>query len=184
MPSPGAQTVTAWPVETQPDSFPAAVAFVIDQLEGGGKLTTDEYGGLTRWGIASKWHPGVDVEHLTLEGAEAIYRVSYWDRLRCGEMPPAIGFLVFDMAVNVPGGPLKAVQLLQRQLLVEQDGVVGPDTLDAAKRAPRTELVCRLTERRLREYHDETQRHPPQRKYLNGWFYRATKAAVYAGRLV
>jgi lysozyme family protein len=161
-------------------AFTAAVSFVIDTLEGGGVRTVDR-GGVTRYGIAQRFHPGVDVEHLTRDEAVAIYRAEYWTPMRCDDLPPAVAFLAFDMAVNP--GPSRAVAMLQAELRVEPDGVIGPDTLDAARRAARTELLVGLTARRLEHYRQVVLRHPPEVVNLNGWFRRAGRALVYASRL-
>ena len=164
-----------------PQSSPAfrqAVQITVDRFEGGGAVTVDD-GGITKWGIAQRYHKGVDVATLTRERAEAIYKAEYWDPLRCDEMPGGIGFLVFDMAVN----PGNAVDLLQAELRVERDGVVGPDTLDACRRFPAVDLISGLTQRRLLHYIDETQRHPYKLKWLHGWLRRSAAGAAFAGRI-
>jgi lysozyme family protein len=167
--------------EPQHDAFREAVAFTLT-LEGSDGEITQDRGGWTRWGIAERYHPGVDVRSLSMAEAVEIYRREYWMPLRCGEMPPAVGFLVFDCAVNPGQG--RAVAMLQAELRVEPDGVIGPDTLDAARRAPRTELLVGLTARRIEHYRQEVLRRPPQIENLNGWFRRSGRALVYAARLV
>lgn len=161
--------------------FPPTVAFVIDQLEGGDRLVVDA-GGATRWGIAQKFHPGINVSTLTRDQAIAVYRSEYWDRLRCGEMPAAVGVLAFDMAVNP--GPGLAVDLLQAELRVEVDGVVGPDTLDACRYAQRGELIAGLNARRIAHYYDVVRRDPDRGPYLDGWVRRSGRMLIWAARLL
>lgn len=168
------------PQQSAESRFRIAVDIVIDRFEGGSVLVHDD-GGATRYGIAQRFNPDLDVEHLTREAAVERYRERYYDALRCGEMTPGVGFLVFDMAVNT--GPVRAVDMLQAELRVEQDGVVGPDTLDASRRAPVLELIAGLTQRRVLWYVEECQRRPYKRKWLNGWLRRAHRGAVYATRL-
>lgn len=43
-----------------------------------GKITKDA-GGLTRFGISSKAYPELNIEKLTLEAAQEIYKKDYWD---------------------------------------------------------------------------------------------------------
>ena len=45
----------------------------------GGKTT--DTGGFTNFGISQKAYPGLDIEHLTRDGAKAIYRRDYWEPL-------------------------------------------------------------------------------------------------------
>jgi len=165
----------------QPDVFSLAVGYVIDRLEGGGTIEHDA-GGWTRWGIAERYHPGIDVRSLSRNGAEAIYRAEYWTPLRCGDMPPSVGFLAFDCAVNPGTGA--AVLFLQSELGVERDGVVGPDTLDAARSAARKELLIGLTARRLDYYRQDVLRHPPQVVNLDGWTRRSLRSLLFAQGLL
>ncbi len=163
--------LTAVPSST----FEDAVAFTIDVLEGGGQIVRDD-GGVTRWGIAQKYHPDVDVELLTRQGAIAIYRAEYWDHLRCDDLPPWVRDVVFDMGVNPGQG--HAVDMLQEELRVERDGVIGPDTLAAARRAAPMRLVEGLTARRILYYFGQTMTYPYKLQWINGWIRRSIKVAM------
>lgn len=116
------------------DRFKYCVDVVI-ALEGGDVLVDDPHdpGGATRYGISQRAHPDVDVRALTREQAEDIYRRHYWDRLRCGELPPPMDLAVFDAGVNQ--GVDAAARVLQQALSVPVDGIIGPVTLAAARRA-------------------------------------------------
>jgi len=83
----------------------------------------------TNWGISAAAYPQLDIASLTLEQAQEIYRRDYWDRARCGNLPPALALLVFDATVN--NGASRAIRWLQATLRVPQDGTIGPGTLDA-----------------------------------------------------
>ena len=65
-------------------------------------------------------------------------------------MPPAIGLVVFDSAVDL--GLRRSTRLLQRALGVEVDGVPGPVTLDALHRADMRALVDEFLARRAVHY--------------------------------
>ena len=79
--------------------FDVAVDFVI-RHEGGWSEDAADRGGPTRWGISQRAFPDVDLEHLDRDGAVRIYREHYWDRMRCGEMPPPLDLVLMDSAVN------------------------------------------------------------------------------------
>lgn len=59
-------------------------------------------GGVTKFGIAQRWHPGVDVKNLTIAQAIAIYKTEYWDKWKCDGLPDAWALFVFDSAVQHP----------------------------------------------------------------------------------
>ena len=161
-------------------AFGFAVRWVID-AEGGATLVTDT-GGATRWGVSSKAHPGVDIEHLTRKDAERIYHESYWEPIHGDALPPMLAFVVFDAAVNM--GVPKSVTILQTCLRrVAVDGVMGPETLAAAKLyLPRAELVAQCLELRLRHYAD-LGRVAAYAPYHHGWRMRVVRLALEAGGL-
>lgn len=167
-------------------AFDVAVAFLIDRIEGGAKLITDS-GGKTRYGISQKAYPHLDIESLTRGRAEEIYLADYWAPVRADDLEPGLGLLLFDAAVNA-GAP-QAVKLLQRVLVVEDDGKVGPVTLAAAKRylelgrAGAAELRARYNEIRLRTYEDLARTKPVYHQYLYGWRMRVMRVADYAGHI-
>lgn len=104
-------------------------------------------GGLTKWGISQRAYPNLDIASLTLEKARQIYRLDYWDALRLGDLPDAIAAEVFDAAVN--SGRRPAVMWLQRALHVNADGVIGPVTIAAAKRADPAVIAAKINGHRL-----------------------------------
>lgn len=56
------------------------IGFVQDKLEGGATVVhfSDADGGTTKYGIAQRYHPGVDVANLSAEQAAEIARRDYW----------------------------------------------------------------------------------------------------------
>ncbi len=83
----------------------------------------------TKFGISAAAYPAIDIAALTLAGAQAIYRRDYWDKVQAGAVPTPLALLLFDAAVN--NGVARAVQWLQAAAGVAQDGVIGPETLQA-----------------------------------------------------
>ncbi len=162
-------------------TFQAAADLVI-QLEGGDRLCED-MGGLTKFGISQRAYPNLDIRSLDRAAAEQIYRADYWLKVRAHQLPPALALALFDTAVNV--GPGRAARLLQRTLRVPEDGLIGAQTIGAARAfKPQSELVGRFLARRCRYYRVLAENRPGvYRPYLDGWVARVCRVAVEAGRL-
>jgi lysozyme family protein len=137
-----------------PSRFEKAVQHVL-RHEGDFVQHPRDPGGATKFGITretlsrAKKRPASinDVRRLSRKEAIAIYRQLYWDAVRADELPPGLDLATFDLAVN--SGPTRAGKMLQAALGVEADGVVGPVTLGAARRADVPETIRRLTKARL-----------------------------------
>lgn len=158
--------------------FLDAVRWVIDELEGGSKVITDQ-GGLTRYGISQRAYPGLDIASLTRAEAEKLYLRDYWRPIRGNALPPAIALVLFDAAVN--HGARQAIKLLQAALKVQQDGIMGPETVGAAKTFyPRSELLVRFLYARNMFYELIGQR-PEHAASLYGWKCRLWRLALQAG---
>lgn len=120
-----------------------AIALMI-RVEGGFVDNPRDPGGATKYGItqrtldayaylptfATQPRPA-NVADLTEQQAAWLYRKIDWDVMRCDEMPPALACLLLNSAINQ--GEPTSVRLLQASLSVEQDGIVGPDTLAAIR---------------------------------------------------
>ena len=123
----------------------------LKEFEGGFSNDKDDPGGATRYGIAQKYHPEVDVRSLTWEGAKAIYFRDYWIKAGCDELPFPLDVLHFDAMVNP--GPGAAIRFLH----------------DSGEHA---DPLCRCVEYqvlRLRYYLDVIRKRPVSLKYLVGW---------------
>jgi len=152
-------------------SFDQAVAVIL-RLEGGPSNDPDDAGKRTKFGISERAHPDVDIDALTRERAIEIYRSHYWSPVRGDQLPLPLAFVLFDAAVNQ--GPDIAARLLQQVLRVEVDGVIGAETVAAARRAG-AETVIAFLERRLARYEEIVVRRPVQLKYLKGWRQRVLR---------
>lgn len=100
----------------------------------------------TRWGVSAAAYPGVDIARLTLDGARAIYRRDYWNKVRGDDLPPALALLVFDAAIN--NGPDRAARWLQTAVGAMPDGMVGSRTVALAHAAGR-EVMAEMVAQRL-----------------------------------
>lgn len=109
--------------------------------EGGYVNRKTDAGGPTKFGVTldtlRSWrrNPALDafdVKMLTLDEATKIMHKQYWKLAGCDELPSGLDYAVFDFAVN--SGPARAVKMLQKQLGIPADGLVGAQTLAAVER--------------------------------------------------
>lgn len=71
-----------------------------------GKVTNDT-GGITKFGISSNAHPGLDVANLSLSDAKSIYKNEYWDPIGGDSLPAALQATALDAAINQGVGNAK-----------------------------------------------------------------------------
>jgi lysozyme family protein len=152
-----------------PDSFETAVQFVLNEEGSVGNLKNDT-GGLTKWGIASHVYPQVLNEAFTEQDAISIYKKDYWQRCHCDRMPQSIALLVFNCAVNQ--GQETAIKLLQRSLRVKDDGIIGPQTMNALNKLNTEDIVDEFTSQQLMRYFENKQ----FADFGLGWTRRAVRA--------
>jgi len=160
--------------------FKKVLAFCLS-FEGDLSNHPADRGGLTWRGIARNAHPDWEGWRYIDRGqvppdalVEKLYYERFWKPLRCDELPPAIALLLFDTAVGTGIAP--AVRLLQRSLGVRVDGIVGEQTLSAAKSA-NLYVVCEIfTMYRLNYYRLIVHRDASQEVFILGWMRRAVAA--------
>jgi len=90
------------------------------------------------------------LDALSLEEIKDIYYSQYWLAVRADELPRGLDYAVFDCAVH--SGPRRAAFLLQEALgedAVRKDGIIGPQTVAAAKAADVKETIREFSTRRL-----------------------------------
>lgn len=122
--------------------------------EGGYVNHPSDPGGETNWGITLRTARAAgytgSMKTLTREQARVIYRSEYWGRARADSYDGAIGFQLFDAAVN--HGIENSVRFLQRAVNVADDGVVGPRTMAAINAMTVTDVLSRFNAERLDFY--------------------------------
>jgi len=142
-------------------------------LEFEGKLANspNDPGGITNYGISLRWAlsemrsagdemrdlldvdddgdlDADDIRLLDEDTARAIYRIGFWDRYKYSRiLSQRVADKVFDMTVNM--GPKQSHRHLQRALratgnYVEDDGIAGPKTMQAANTADVNSLVAAM----------------------------------------
>ena len=104
----------------------------------------------TKYGISAAAYPGLDIENLSEQDAEDIYRRDYYDALYGDELQVPVAMVLFDGAVNA--GLRRAVIWLQQALSLPADGVLGAQTLAAAKAADVMALAREMLARRIDFY--------------------------------
>lgn len=149
-------------------------------MEGGYVNDPHDPGGETNFGISKRYHPHEDIKRMTRERAGEIYREEYWEPLSCEDMPYFIALAVFDSGVNQ--GVIAAAKLLQQELRVIDDGIIGPITLRTITEyclgAHRLDLLHGFMARRAVRYAKNS--FPPgyedtldnEARYLRGWMKR------------
>jgi lysozyme family protein len=153
-------------------TFERCVDFVLKQ-EGGYVNDPQDSGGETKFGISKKAFPHLDIAHLTIEQAREIYRRHYWDTVRGDELPPGVALMVFDLAVNA--GVHRSVCLLQRACGVEEDGILGPVTMQAAQAVdPMALCAVRV------EFYRSLPKYPI---FGHGWIRRSNDSVIAARAL-
>lgn len=124
--------------------------------EGGYVNHPDDPGGATNKGVTQRVYDAFrkaanlvlrSVRQITEDEVFAIYRTRYWNLIKGDSLPPGVGYVVFDGAVN--SGVKQSVLWLQRALGIRADGVVGPDTINATNDYPdHDRLIAKIIERR------------------------------------
>ena len=122
--------------------------------EGGYVNHPRDPGGETNWGITkntarANGYQG-EMRNLSRERAKAIYKAAFWDRAKADQYHAAIGFQLFDAAVNHGIG--NAIRMLQRAVGVADDGVIGAVTLAAINQMDVSDVLVLFNAERLAFY--------------------------------
>lgn len=115
--------------------------------EGGYVDNPEDPGGETNWGISKRSYPNVDIKALTRDGAKAIYRRDFWDRINADWFYDGVAFQLFDFAVN--SGIETAIRYFQRAIGVADDGHWGPISQAAAEKLSESDSIMLLNAERL-----------------------------------
>jgi len=93
-----------------------------------------------------------EMKGLTHDDVYPIYKENYWDRLRADDLPSGVDWSCFDWGVN--SGTSRAAKALQRIVGVEQDGGIGPMTLQAVASVESAGIIDQLHYMREGFYRD------------------------------
>lgn len=122
--------------------------------EGGYVNHPKDPGAETNWGVTiatarANGYSGA-MRSMTREQAKEIYRKAFYERAKCIQYHSALGFQLFDAAVNHGIG--NAIRILQRAVGVADDGVVGAVTLGAINEKSLDDVLVLFNAERLEFY--------------------------------
>ena len=143
--------------------------------EGGYDNDPDDPGGETKYGIDKRSHPKEDIKNLTRARASEIYWQEYWQRNRCEELPPRVGEVVMNIAVNA--GSARAGKWLQQALnrhygaSLAEDGQIGSKTVVVARAILDPSNLAEALLDRTEEHYRSIAR-GRLAKFLKGWLNR------------
>ena len=126
------------------DRFPDALQFTWRRNNDGQALhtTPGDRGGATAWGVTllsyASWRAdhgihgttAADLGRATKDELGELIRARYWSPVAAPALPRGIDLLVYDFGFG--SGPGTSARVLQRELGVDADGVIGPHTCAAA----------------------------------------------------
>jgi len=84
---------------------------------------------------------------LTPEIVAPLYKANYWAKIGGDDLPIGVDHAVMDFAVN--SGVGRAAKFLQRVIGVNDDGSIGPGTLQSVRRMDAEIVVTDLCNARL-----------------------------------
>jgi lysozyme family protein len=120
----------------------------------------------------------VTVRDLKPEHVEAVFWNFYWNASKAHEFPAPLDLLLFDAYVN--HRPEVAVKLIQAAVGADQDGKVGPKTLEAARVVQPVTAIERYTYEREQFYRRLVKQDESQAKFLRGWLNRVARVKASA----
>lgn len=160
-----------YPIDISP--FAVAMAWLL-RVEDDYVDDPNDKGGKTKYGITERTYPDIDIEKLTVEKAREIYRQDYWTACSVGQIPAPLSIALFDAVVH--HRPRTAVGLLQQALDVSADGLIGPQTITAARIAVKRDggkaALVDMLARRAQLFAGLVTADSTQSKFLHGWLRR------------
>lgn len=136
-----------------------------------------DHGGETKYGIAKKPNPQLDITHMDWEGAKAVYFSNYWLNSKCDKMNGRLAALQFDGAIQ--HGPGTASKFIQRAIGVDDDGSIGSVTL-AALATKDPIAICNLVcNQREKFYINIVANDATQDRFLKGWLRRVSEMRLF-----
>lgn len=146
------------------------------KLEGGYVNDKNDKGGKTKYGITEDvWKRFGDasksIQDITIDDAEKITKSQYWDKVKGDDIiSQSVAEVIADWAYN--SGVSTALKYAQRIVNVEDDGKIGPKTLQAINKFNSKELFEQLKSKRESFYRAIVFNNPSQSKFLKGWLNR------------
>lgn len=131
----------------------------------------------TKYGIAAIAYPNENIPAMTPERAKALYLRDYAAKIRFDDLPVGVDVATLDPAIN--SGPSRAAKWLQDAVGATADGIVGAETVAAARRRNPAETIRAICARRL----GFLRALATFARYGVGWTRRVTDIEAFATRL-
>lgn len=176
-------------MEKKKSNFEIAHEFT-KKWEGGLVDHPDDPGGITNYGISIRFlkeqRPEDDItptviRNLTEKEAKSILKNAFWDSQELDKLPLTVAIAHYDFSVN--GGISQATKILQRNLDVKDDGVIGPITRGAiesfCKEYAPIVLAHYLCDSRRNFYENLANQKKKFTPFLKGWFNRVNALDSY-----
>lgn len=161
-------------INAEPSFQRAMIWLLSPNVEGGHVNDAADRGGETKFGISRRAYPDLDIANLTDFQARDLYHRDYWRATRVHELPPPLDLAVFDAVVQHP--PRVAIGFLQQALGVMGDGLIGPQTITAARIAVNRDrasaVLVDMLARRAQFFAGLVTADSTQAKFLHGWLRR------------
>jgi len=127
-----------------------------------------------KWGIDYRYHPQAEAEDFSLDDALEIYMSEYWLFFHCDKLHYPLNVLVMDFCIT---SGADGAMSLQRSInaasnsivLLKVDGIIGPFTLTASKRAIDELTILLMLLDRMDYYRKLANDHEKYRKHFRGW---------------
>jgi lysozyme family protein len=112
----------------------------------------------------------VSIKGLTEDQAKQVYKEKFWNKMRGDEIHSQhIAAILFDGYVNMGS---RAIKIMQRLLLLTDDGLVGDNTLRAINHANEVLLYTSYKAAREIFYRKLVEQKPELGVFLKGWMNR------------
>ena len=117
-----------------------------------------------------------DIRNVTDEQAREIFRQNYYFKPKLYELPENIRAAVFDQYILSGPNAIKILQDIAGMPEEEQDGKVGPKTIEAIKNSKIT--ADQYADRRELYFKRVVKKSPEKKESLEGWLNRANKYRI------
>lgn len=157
--------------------FEKALKYILEN-EGTYSNNKNDNGGATNFGISEKFLKSIgiskNVKTLKLEEATKIYEKYFWISNSFHKIKNEnIAIKLFDMSINFGGKT--AIKMLQQNIGVFQDGIIGQKTLSAIESFSEAEILEGLIKTCEKRYQKIIERNPSQKIFEKGWMKRAKR---------
>jgi lysozyme family protein len=144
--------------------------YVNDPLDKGGETNLGVTKAAWMAYLKVKELPANAMRELTKDKVKPFYKTMYWDKVCGDDLPSGIDYLAFDFAVNA--GASQSAKFIQRAIGSNDDGVIGPITMEKVIKTASIDLLNSFTKQKESFYRDIIARRPDQVKFLKGWLAR------------